>query len=444
MKFLRAILLAGLGLLPIVGQAAGDNQGKPNAGANQTILDTAGHYPIPGSYAATILGTPPQLRPDLPKQVDSRRLALEVLPGLSKPEVFFYDEGLHATFAKQDKKAPLIFLIAGTGSNDLAGNLDTMMKAFHQAGFHVVTLPSPTHPNFIISASRSHIPGDQHDDAEDLYAVMEAAMKEVQSEIEVSNFYLAGYSLGGTNAAFVAKLDEQRKRFNFQKVLLINPAVNVYESVKRIEATLDGIPGGPKKIGNFFNSMVEKFTQTYRQGTHTAFDDNFLYSVVTSHELTQEEKGGLIGLSFRINSAGMIFASDVMTNGGYVVPKNRIIGSTDNLDDYFRVSVHLSFLQYFDEYFYPYFQAKRPGLTKAQLIDAQSLKNIENYLKSSTKIGAVTNENDFILSAEERDYLKSLFGDRTKIYPVGGHLGNLAFKDNVAYMLNFFKPAGDK
>lgn len=77
----------------------------------------------------------------------------------------------------------------------------------------------------------------------------------------------------------------------------------------------------------------------------------------------------------------MIFASDVMTNGGYVVPKNRIIGSTDNLDDYFRVSVHLSFLQYFDEYFYPYFQAKRPGLTKAQLIDAQSLKNIENYLK---------------------------------------------------------------
>jgi len=33
----------------------------------------------------------------------------------------------------------------------------------------------------------------------------------------------------------------------------------------------------------------------------------------------------LIGLTFRINLAGMIFTSDVMTNSGYVVPKNRVL-----------------------------------------------------------------------------------------------------------------------
>ena len=86
------------------------------------------------------------------------------------------------------------------------------MKALYQAGFHVITLPSPTHPNFIISASQSSIPGDLTEDAADLYRAMETAWNEVKGDIEVSSFYLGGYSLGATQAAFVAKLDEERRR----------------------------------------------------------------------------------------------------------------------------------------------------------------------------------------------------------------------------------------
>ena len=80
-----------------------------------------------------------------------------------------------------------------------------------------------------------------------------------KGDIEVSDFYLGGYSLGGTQAAFVAKLDEERKSFNFKKVLLINPAVNLYDSVSRIEGLLEKIPGGPKKVNAFFNSTMKKF-----------------------------------------------------------------------------------------------------------------------------------------------------------------------------------------
>ncbi len=163
---------------------------------------------------------------------------LDVIPGLVRSEIFYYDQGLRATFAFQDKKAPLIFIIAGTGSNDQAGRLTTMMKAFYQAGFHVVTLPSPTHANFVISASRNHIPGDLTEDSADMYAVMEVAWNKINKDIQVSDFYLSGYSLGGTQAFFIAKLDEERKVFNFKKVLMINPAVSIYDSVNRIEATL--------------------------------------------------------------------------------------------------------------------------------------------------------------------------------------------------------------
>jgi hypothetical protein len=128
-----------------------------------------------------------------------------------------------------------------------------------------------------------------------------------------------------------------------------------------------------------------------------------------------------------------------MTNGGYVVPKNRILSATDPLDDYFLVCVHLSFINYFDEYLYPYFQKKWPGLTREAFIDLMGLKSIEGYLKSSPKFGVMTNNNDFILSLAEIDYLRRLFGERTKVYPRGGHLGNLEYRDNMADFIGFFK-----
>jgi len=423
MMRLRLLFIAFLVLLPMPSFAADDSYG----------------YPIPGSYEATILGTPANLIPELPAKMRTRHLVLDVIPDREKPPIFFYDNGLRCTLAYQKEKAPLVFLIAGAGSSDRAPKLLTVMKALYKAGFHVITLPSPSHANFIISASQSSIPGDLTEDAADLYRVMESAWKEVEGDIEVSSFYLGGYSLGASEAAFVAKLDEERRVFKFRKVLMINPPVSLYGSVTRIEEMLKQIPGGPKKQGVFFNKMLSRFSQFYRYGNFVAINDDFLYEMYTKNIFSDEETGGLIGLTFRINLAGMIFASDVMTNSGYVVPKNRVLSPTDSIYDYFLVSTHLSFFDYFNEYFYPYFQKRRPGLTKQALIESESLRSIEGYLKSSAKFGVMANENDFILTGAELDYLRRLFGERARIYPRGGHLGNLEYKDNLAYIVDFFK-----
>ena len=401
-------------------------------------------YPIPGSYEASILGTPASLMPKFPPGMKVRRLVLDVNPGRVRPPIFFYDQGLRCNFAYQDKKAPLIFLIGGAGSSGLSSSLDTMMKAFYQAGYHVITLPSPSNANFIISASHSHVPGDLGEDAQDLYRSMESAWQQVQGEIEVSDFYLCGYSLGGAQAAFVAKLDQQIRVFNFRKVLMINPPVSLYSSIGKIEGMLKAIPGGAKQEGIFFNKMLARFGAYYRYGGFVGINDDFIYSIYQESLFSHDEAGGLIALAYRINLAGMIFSSDVMNGGGYVVPKNRELKVTDSLYDYFLVSSHLSFVEYFNEYFYPYFQKKRPGLTKEALIASESLKSIDGYLRNSDKFGVMTNENDFILAPDELAYLKALFGARAKIYPRGGHLGNLEFKENLDYMVGFFGSQGGK
>jgi hypothetical protein len=93
--------------------------------------------------------------PEFPASLPTRQLVLDLFPDRPKPPLFFYDQGLRCTFAYQNKKAPLVFLIGGAGASDRTAKLLTMMKALHQAGFHVITLPSPTSSNFVISASRS-------------------------------------------------------------------------------------------------------------------------------------------------------------------------------------------------------------------------------------------------------------------------------------------------
>ena len=418
MKQLKWIIVTWLVLLPVLCQAAEDTYG----------------YPIPGPYMATILGTPKNLKPELPEKVPVKTLVLDVIPGIEKPDIFFYDNGLKCSFVAQNHKAPLAFLIVGTGSQSDAAKYQTIMKDLYKAGCHVVILPSTAHPNFIISASQSHIPGDLAEDAADIYRVMEVVWNKVKGDIEVTEFYMVGFSLGGTQAAFVSKLDEERKIFNFRKVVMVNPAVNLYSSISQIEGLLNGIPGGPVMIGAFFNDIFSKLVDFYQKGDRVEINDEFFFDVYKAKLVSPQEAGAIIGISFRVSLANLIFVSDVMTNGGYVVPKNRVLKNSDDFSDYFQVSMHLSFFDYFNEYFYPYFQGKRLGLTKEALIEAQGLKSIEGYLKSSPKFGVITNENDFILAPGELDYLRQLFGERVKVYPRGGHMGNFEYWENLSYM----------
>ncbi|MBJ6723968.1 alpha/beta hydrolase family protein [Geomesophilobacter sediminis] len=401
-------------------------------------------YPLRSAFGSSIIGTPEKLKPKLPEYVPTRTLELEIFPDRKKPPVFFYDHGLVSTLAYQKKKAPLVFLIASYGASNLSSAQQTLMKTLYQAGFHVITLPSSTHPNFIISASSSSVPGDLTADAVDMYRAMEAAWNAVKHKIEVSDFYLVGTSLGATQAAFVARYDEERQFFKFRKVMLINPSVNLYNSVNMIEALLAKIPGGSNREGEFFNRMLTRFISFYRAGNFVSFNDQFLFAVYQEQLFSNDEAGALIGLSYRVNLAGQIFASDVMTNSGYIVPKNLVLHYTDPLSDYFQVATHLSFFQFFNEYLFPYFRSQNPGLTQDAFIRSQGLKAIDPYLRDNPKFGVITNENDFILAPGELDYLKGLFGPNIKVYPWGGHLGNLEYRDNLAYLVEFLKREGGK
>ncbi len=395
-------------------------------------------YPFINAFEATVIGTPSIYAAELPDQVPKQEAGLTLFPERRTPEIFWYHDQLRYSVVRQRKKAPLIFIIAGTGASHNARSMQVMEKAFYQAGYHVISLPSPTHPNFITTASQTQVPGLLADDARDLYRVMQAAYEEVAPSIEVSDFYVTGYSLGGAHAAFVAKLDEQIGAFGFKKALMINPPVSLYNSVAILDDMINAIPGGPDNFHAFHDSLIERFAAIYVEEDFLDFTDDFLYLVYKKRPPTEEDLKAVVGLAFRLASANLLFTSDVLTRSGLVVRRNVSLSSTDSLTNYFKVSVRVGFVNYIDHLLYPFFKRQRPDVSLEQLIEESSLYAIEDYLRSSDKIGLMTNEDDIILASGEIDFLRSVFGDRAKIYVKGGHCGNLAYRDNIADMVAFF------
>jgi len=189
----------------------------------------------------------------------------------------------------------------------------------------------------------------------------------------------------------------------------------------------------------FFKEMMGEFSEIYKVMGYLDLSGEYLYAVYKRRPQKDENLTALIGLVFRLSSTNMVFTSDVMSNSGLIVPKNRVLSSADSLTDYFKVTMRTSFIDYFDELFYPYFSARQPDVTQQALIEQASLKSIEDYLKTAKKIALMTNEDDFILAPGDIDFFRQVFQERAKIYPAGGHCGNMGYKDNIEYMIDFFE-----
>ena len=397
-------------------------------------------YPITNPLAATVVGTPQSYQADLPKKIPVKHRELEVFTDREIPDILWYNRTLRYSFVAQEGPAPLIFVIAGTGASYHSPKMQALQRALYQGGFHVLSLSSPTHPNFIASASTSGMPGHLLEDSQDLYRVMRLAWLQIQEEVEVTDFHLTGYSLGAAQAAFVSRLDDEQGDFQFRKVLMLNPPVSLYNSTSILDEMLENnIPGGIDHFPDYFDRVFRAFTDTYRRGDFVHLNGDFLYSAYKNSQPADEDLAALIGTSFRISAANMFFTSDVFNNSGYIKPKNLVLSTGDSVTDYFKVSGRVSFLDYFRELFSPYFQNKYPGTTEQMLIDNLSLFRLEAYLRQNETIGLVHNADDIILASGELDYLRGVFGARARIYPRGGHCGNLEHRDNIAYIVQFFQ-----
>lgn len=408
----------------------------PTAGAR--AADDGYGYPYTDPYVATVIGTPRELKADVPARIAVSERELAVFEDRPVPDILWYGRKLRYSIALQHKEAPLIFLIPGLGAGYNESKNEFLQKVFYQAGFHVVALPSPTHPNFIPAASTSGLPGHPVEDARDLYRVMELVVRDLREDAAINGFHLAGYSMGAVHAAFLADLDRERGLFGFGRVLMINPPANLTSSMRILDEMIRKIPGGEERFQEFFDEAFKAFAAIYQLSEPVDFTGDFLYR---GRKPNDENLAALIGLSFRLVMTNLVFTADVFTDAGYIKPKYLRLSTTDSLTRYFDVADLVTFSDYFRDLLLPYFSEQYPGMTEQQLIAQFSLKSIEPFLRNSSSVFLFHNADDVTLAPGEIDYLAGVFGSRARIYPHGGHCGNVTYRVNVAHMLAVFGDA---
>lgn len=399
-------------------------------------------YPITDPYEATVIGTPPHLKYRVPnlKEQQERTYSLEVYPGRRIPNVLWHAQQLEFNLAYQDTPAPLIFIIAGTGAGYRAPTVQFLADTFYQAGFHVISLSSPTYYSFVATASASRLPGISTEDARDLYHVMKLARDRVQGEIEITDYYLTGYSLGGLNSAFISHLDEAEQAFGFKKVLLLNPPVNLYTASRLLDGLVE-IGAGKTTANQFFDLLIDKLSTYFKEeGMISLSEEAFLFKFQESEQsLTPFDLKLLIGAAFRFTAADVVFTSDLLNNSGYVIEKSVNVTLGSPLTPYLKRALWWRLTDYFDLMLAPYWLRNHPANNRNDLIRLISLESLADYLRRSDKIGLITNADEIILSKEDLRFLEETFGQRATIFPRGGHCGNIQHITYVKRMLSFFK-----
>ena len=396
------------------------------------------NFPIDDPYSATIIGSASMMTEGVSENIPLKVYEIQIKDKKDIPDVFWYASKFKFSFSKQkNKKAPLIFVLAGTGSDYSTTRVKFMQRIFHDAGYHTIAISSQMSQQFMISASSNSVPGLLLEDNEDIYKAMKLAYNKIKDQVEVTDFYIMGYSLGGSNAAVLSYIDEKEKVFNFKRVFMVNPPVNLYDSAVKLDKYLDDYTGGKSAgIEKLLNTTLAKIkgglTSEYANiGADT------IYNIVKGDILSDSEKKAYIGLAFRLTSTDLNFISDFITKSHIYTKNPEKVDKYTNMKEYFKAVNFATFEDYVNKIGFPYYKKYNKDLTTEDLKEKASLRVIEDYLRTSPKIAAVTNADELILNEKDFAFLKDVFKDRLIIYPKGGHCGNMFYKENVDIMLKF-------
>jgi hypothetical protein len=412
------------------------------ADATPPIAAPPVHGPATGladsaALRATVFGTPPQDVAPLPEKVPLVEIDIPMPWARPVPEVFWFDRKLQVWFSAQDKPAPLAIVIAGTGGNGNTSTLSTLRAVLYGAGYHVLTMPSPTFPGFIVSTSSTGVAGDLKQDGADLYAAMQRIVAHLPKRPKITEIDVLGYSLGGANAAMVKSIDAREHKLNIHRVVMINPPVSLFASVGRLDKLFaTSIGSGDDAIERLYQRLYAQLANLYRASDRVQIDENFLLTAAAVVLKTDAEFSAAIALSFRLALMDMFFAGDLYAGTGVVVDPAHPPKVGDSLEQTARILRGKPFAEYFEKVFAPYYLKHRPGSTAASLIAENRLDIIADALRNDPDYYAQTNSDDLILDKPELAWLQSTLGSKIAVYDHGGHLGNIGERQPVADLLD--------
>lgn len=337
---------------------------------------------------------------------------------------------------RQNRAAPLLFILAGLGSNPYFGVGPYLASLFYKQGSHVVILPSPMSWNFALSANRRGAPGYAPDDARDLYAVMQKTLTVLRDrhDISITTINFMAVSLGGLEAAYLSVIDTDEGKIGIDKYLLVNPPVDLAYAVKKIDewnalASKFGRAKAQQIISRAI-AIVESFADVRR-------DNPAVFGRLAKRfaGFTTEELQFLIAENLQSQLPELVYVTQVIHDQKVLSALKH--DKRKRLEE----AKDFTFTDYTEKIAVPLWkkQAGSSDADREKYIQGGSLERILARLRGNPKVQIIHNADDFMVERKSIVALKEALGDQVKLYPYGGHLGNLWYPENKEYVLKYFR-----
>ena len=392
-------------------------------------------YPYQDPYLAT--ATTAIFSDDSP----TPRLASQIVhvPGLPGRNQLATLEGrgdVGIALYRQSHPAPLIFILAGIASTPYFGVGPYLASLFYREGSHVVILPSPMSWNFALAASRSGAPGYVPADARDLYEVMQKCLSTLRDrhEVKITAINFVGVSLGALEGAYLSVIDAEQRKIDIGKYLLVNPPIDLSYAHKKLDewSALRETFGRDKSedIVAKAIAIVESFSKETR-------DDPAVFDRLAKKfaSFTTEELQFLIAGYLQTQLPELVYVTQVIHDQGVLTaPKNEVRKRLEEAKKF-------TFSDYNEKIAVPLWkrQATETQVDLESLLKRGSLARILDRLRSNSKVHIMHNADDFLAERKSIEELKEALGDQMRLYPYGGHLGNIWFPENKEYALGLFR-----
>lgn len=391
------------------------------------------NYPYHDPYLAT--ATSAILGDDgATTKVKSQIIHLPGLPGRNSLPSLEGRGNLSISLYRQDGPAPLMFVIAGVGSNPYFGVGPYLASLFSAAGFHVVILPSPMSWNFALAASRSGAPGYVPEDARDLYEAMQKSLSLLKDRygIEATEINFIGASLGALEGAYLSVIDAAERKIGIAKYLLINPPVDLAYAIKKLDQWDDlQKKFGPEKSDELIGqgmTIIDSFS-------HAKLDNPAVFDRLAKKlaGFKTEELQFLAAVTLQIQLPDLIYVTQAIHNQGVLTAPRE--AKRKRLQE----AKRLTLSNYNEKIGLPLWrrQIGEPEVDLESLIERSALTRILDQLRNP-KVHVMHNADDFLTEKKSIEELKATLGDQVTVYPHGGHLGNLWYRQNKQDVLEFF------
>jgi hypothetical protein len=396
-------------------------------------------YPYRDPYLAT--ATTAILSDDgATARVESTIVHVPGLPGRNNLPTLEGRGDVSLALYRQNHPAPLLFILAGLGSNPYFGVAPYLASLFYREGFHVAILPSPMSWNFALSASRSGAPGYAPQDARDLYEVMQKALTALSDRygIKPTSISFMAVSLGALEGAYLSVIDGDEGKIGIAKYLLVNPPVDLAYAVRKIDewSTLSRKFGREKSQGVVSRALaiVDDFSDERR-------DDPAVFDRLAKKfaGFTTEELQFLIAENLQSQLSELVYVTQVIHD------QMVLTAPKDNMRKRLEEAKRFTFSDYNQKIAVPLWQkqVENPRRDLEDFIQRGSLARIVDRLRGNPKVHILHNADDFLAGRQSIEALKKALGDQVTLFPRGGHLGNLWFPENKELALRFFRPAPD-